>query len=160
MASVTAIFFFIIHWVGIRSTIIDLTTVESSNSSDISVGSQNWPTLIKGGQRQVANVLWHEEGLYVTLPYGYVDNLTAFYSDSAVLDVHKVRFPPRLYYPLSKANDAYYGDAVLSQISEQMEPQRLKAMILQNQASSSGPHKKVHQKKKQVRPPFHPLKLC
>ncbi len=87
--------------------------------------SESWPTLIKGGQRQVANLLWHQEGLYVDLPFGYVHNLTQFFSMSSssevIHHVHKVRFPPRLYYPLTEANDAYFGNSVLSQISEQME---------------------------------------
>ena len=53
------------------------------------------------------------------LPLGYVDNLSNFSSTSDIQHVHKVKFPARLYYPV-KDQDFYYGDAVLSQVSEKM----------------------------------------
>merc|ERR1712156_562178 len=89
------------------------------------IRSDKWPTLYKAGEKQVANMLWLEEGLYADLPYGYVDNLTQFYSSEHIQHVQQVKFPPRLYYPISQTNDAFFGDAVLSQISEQMEPKRM-----------------------------------
>merc|ERR1712109_87072 len=89
------------------------------------IRSDTWPTLYKAGEKQVANMLWFEEGLYADLPYGYVDNLTEFYTSENNKHVQQVKFPPRLYYPISQTNDAFFGDAVLSQISEQMEPERM-----------------------------------
>ena len=86
----------------------------------------------------MANLLWYEEGLYVDLPYGYVDNVTtALFSStpwppqSKVRDrdyhVQKVTFPPRLYYPVDEEDTqiapwqlARLGNAVLSQVNEQM----------------------------------------
>ena len=58
-------------------------------------GSDTWPTLYKAGEKQVANMLWLEEGLYADLPFGYVDNLTEFYSSDSIQHVQQVKFPPR-----------------------------------------------------------------
>ena len=58
-------------------------------------GSDTWPTLYKAGEKQVANMLWFEEGLYADLPYGYVDNLTEFYTSENNKHVQQVKFPPR-----------------------------------------------------------------
>ena len=76
----------------------------------------------------MANLLWYEEGLYVDLPYGYVSNVTELYHESDQTQTHhaqKVRFPPRVYYPMSRENDDFLfgasGQAVLSQINEQMD---------------------------------------
>ena len=59
------------------------------------LGSDTWPTLYKAGEKQVANMLWFEEGLYADLPYGYVDNLTEFYTSENNKHVQQVKFPPR-----------------------------------------------------------------
>ena len=40
-------------------------------------------------------MLWLEEGLYADLPFGYVDNLTEFYSSDSIQHVQQVKFPPR-----------------------------------------------------------------
>ena len=58
-------------------------------------GSDTWPTLYKAGEKQVANMLWFEEGLYADLPYGYVENLTEFYTSENNKHVQQVKFPPR-----------------------------------------------------------------
>ena len=91
-------------------------------------GTESWPKLYKRGHKQVANILWYEENLYAHLPLGYVENMTEFYfsNNNRVQHVQKVRFPPRLYYPIRQANDAAFldGNAVLSQISQQMEQPR------------------------------------
>jgi len=101
--------------------------IKSSNNHEetIIIRSDTWPTLYKAGEKQVANMLWLEEGLYADLPFGYVDNLTEFYSSDSIQHVQQVKFPPRLYYPISQTNDAFFGNAVLSQISEQMKPERM-----------------------------------
>ena len=85
----------------------------------------SWPVLYKGNQKQMANLLWYEEGLYVDLPFGYIDNLTEFYDQSGVISyVQKVRFPPRLYYPVSDTayaeDGSQFGENVLSQVNDQM----------------------------------------
>ena len=59
------------------------------------LGSDTWPTLYKAGEKQVANMLWFEEGLYADLPYGYVDNLTEFYTSENNKHVQQVKFTPR-----------------------------------------------------------------
>ena len=90
-----------------------------------SLDYESWPVLYKGGQKQMANLLWYEEGLYVDLPFGYIDNMTEFYDHSGVISyVQKVRFPPRLYYPVSSDTTAedgsQFGQSVLSQVNDQM----------------------------------------
>ena len=94
--------------------------------------TENWPFLYKSGSKQVANLLWYEEGLYVDLPYGYVaQNVTSYSSEylpaqpsstlrSKVRDVQKVTFPPRLhYFPVDGNEDRHrMGQAVLSQVSQ------------------------------------------
>ena len=52
----------------------------------------------------MANLLWYNEGLYVDLPVGYVEDLTQVY-DSSVGTIQykqKIKFPPKLYYPMIK----------------------------------------------------------
>ena len=61
-----------------------------------------WPVIYKSGEKQMANLLWYNEGLYVDLPVGYVDDLTRVY-DSSVGTIQykqKIKFPPKLYYPM------------------------------------------------------------
>merc|ERR1712062_288812 len=88
-----------------------LPLVFTDSSIDRYINTDDWPFLYKSGSKQVANLLWYEEGLYVDLPYGYVSqNVTSYSSEylpqqhpsstlrSKVRDVQKVTFPPRLHY--------------------------------------------------------------
>merc|ERR1712062_301971 len=65
---------------------------------------ETWPVIYKSGEKQMANLLWYNEGLYVDLPVGYVEDLTQVY-DSSVGTIQykqKIKFPPKLYYPMVK----------------------------------------------------------
>ena len=65
---------------------------------------ETWPVIYKSGEKQMANLLWYNEGLYVDLPVGYVEDLTQVY-DSSVGTIQykqKIKFPPKLYYPMIK----------------------------------------------------------
>merc|ERR1711935_513346 len=128
--------------------------IKSSNNHEetIIIRSDTWPTLYKAGEKQVANMLWLEEGLYADLPFGYVDNLTEFYSSDSIQHVQQVKFPPRLYYPISQTNDAFFGDAVLSQISEQMEPERMMSSKDKESGVIIYPTTDIKKKKRRQRP--------
>ena len=119
------------------------------------VDTESWPFLYKSGSKQVANLLWYEEGLYAELPYGYVDkqsNVTSSSSSdlqqqpsssSKVRDVQKVTFPPRLhYFPVDNEERQLLGEAVLSQVSqvnEQMfENRRVKVKSRPKKRKDSG----------------------
>ena len=64
--------------------------------------TDSWPVIYKSGEKQMANVLWHNEGLFVDLPFGYVDDLAQVYDSTGntIQYRQKIKFPPKLYYPM------------------------------------------------------------
>ena len=56
----------------------------------------------------MANVLWYNEGLFVDLPFGYVDDLTQVYDSTGntIQYRQKIKFPPKLYYPMMEIEQA------------------------------------------------------
>ena len=47
--------------------------------------NNTWPVIYKSGEKQMANLLWYNEGLFVDLPHGYVDDLTQVYDSSGTI---------------------------------------------------------------------------
>ena len=70
--------------------------------------TETWPVIFKSGEKQMANVLWYNEGLFVDLPFGYVDDLTQVYDSTGntIQYRQKIKFPPKLYYPMMEIEQA------------------------------------------------------